>query len=86
MRMIRCALCPFSVPFVRSLKSGKVRMGRDTLTWHVQEKHPREYWKIRNFARNESSVPPASCTDADGEMFPEPDDLHWSGMENLGNQ
>lgn len=60
MRMLRCRFCPFEAPFVRRLASGKVRMGRDTLDWHVREKHPKEYWQIKAFAQRTSSTVPAS--------------------------
>lgn len=60
MRMLGCRFCHFKVPFARKLKSGKLRMGRDTLTWHVQKKHPAEYAKIRAFVRAASSTVPDS--------------------------
>ena len=55
MRILRCRFCPFEVPFIRKLKSGTLRKGRDTLTWHVREKHPAEYVKIRVFVQREST-------------------------------
>jgi len=54
-RKLRCRFCSFEVAVVRRLKSGKVRMGRDTLTWHVREKHPAEYAKIRSFVGRSST-------------------------------
>lgn len=55
MRMLRCRFCAFEVAFARRLKSGKVRMGRETLSWHVREKHPADYAKIRGFVAKSSS-------------------------------
>ena len=56
--MLGCKFCPFVVPFVRKLKDGRLRMGRDTLTWHVREKHTAEYYKILAFIRATSSLIP----------------------------
>ena len=55
MRILRCRFCPFEVAYIRKLKSGKLRNGRDTLTWHVREKHPAEYVKIRAFVQRQST-------------------------------
>ena len=58
MRMLKCRFCDFEIAFARRLKSGKVRMGRETLTWHVREKHPAEYGRIRQFVRRMSTAIP----------------------------
>mgnify|MGYP001561039749 CR=1 FL=1 len=67
MRILRCRFCPFEAPFARKLASGEVRMGRDTLTWHVQEQHPIEYQRVRQFVREVSSTFPAREVEQDRE-------------------